>query len=194
MGALPFAPVRDDEKSRAFDTLVIAFSADPIMRWLYPEAREYLTHFPEFLAAYGGQAFAEKTAWRLGPFSAVALWLPPGLHVDGDAFVAMLKETVAPERHEDALSVVDQMDEAHPAVPHWYLALLGVDVAQQGMGLGGELMKHCLRVVDQDHVPAYLDSSNPRNVSFYERHGFKVTGEAEAGASPRVVSMLRAAR
>lgn len=28
------------------------------------------------------------------------------------------------------------------------------------------------------HLPAYLDSPNPRNVSFYERHGFVVTGEA----------------
>jgi hypothetical protein len=55
-------------------------------------------------------------------------------------------------------------------------------------------MKHCLRVVDNDHLPAYLDSPNPRNVSFYERHGFVVTGEAQAGTCPPIVSMLRAAR
>jgi ribosomal protein S18 acetylase RimI-like enzyme len=186
--------MREDEQSRASDALVIAFAADPIMRWLYPEAREYLTQFPRFIAAYGGQAFPGNAAWRLGPFSAVALWVPPRLHVDGGAFVGMLKETVAPERHEDVLAVVGQMDEAHPTVPHWYLTLLGVDAVQQGMGLGGELMEHCLGVVDRDHLPAYLDSSNPRNVSFYERHGFKVTGVAQAGACPTVTSMLRAAR
>ena len=55
-------------------------------------------------------------------------------------------------------------------------------------------MKHCLTIVDEDHLPVYLDSPNPRNISFYERHGFEVTGQAQAGACPPVVSMLRAAR
>ena len=194
MDARPFAPVRDGDRRGALDTLVLAFTADPVIRWLYPEARQYLTHFPGFLAAFGGKAFAAQTVWRLGGCSAVALWLPPRVDLDGDAIVAVLTETVAPERHEDALAVLGQMDEAHPRFPHWYLAWFGVDAAVQGQGLGGELMRHCLRIVDQDHLPAYLDSPNPRNISFYERHGFEVTGEAQAGACPPVTSMLRPAR
>lgn len=194
MSAIPFAPVRENEQHRALDTLVMAFTADPVIRWLYPEARQYLTHFPEFLAAFGGKAFAEKTVWRLGAFSAVGLWLPPRVDLDGDAVVAVLTETVASEQHEDAFSVLGQMDDAHPRFPHWYLAWFGVDGAVQGRGFGSELMKHCLKIVDEDHLPAYLDSPNPRNISFYQRHGFEVTGEAQAGACPPVVSMLRAAR
>jgi ribosomal protein S18 acetylase RimI-like enzyme len=194
MRALPFTPVEDGEQLRAFDTLVLAFTADPVIRWLYPEARQYLKDFPGFLAAFGGKAFAEGTAWQLGAFSAVALWLPPRVDPDGDAIVAVLTETVAPEQHEDTFSVLGLMDDAHPRFPHWYLAWFGVDAALQGRGLGGELMEHCLRIVDKDHLPAYLDSPNPRNISFYERHGFEVTGTAQAGACPPVVSMLRAAR
>lgn len=194
MSAIPFAPVRENEQHRALDTLVMAFTADPVIRWLYPEARQYLTHFPEFLAAFGGKAFAEKTVWRLGAFSAVGLWLPPRVDLDGDAVVAVLTETVASEQHVDAFSVLGQMDDAHPRFPHWYLAWFGVDGAVQGRGFGSELMKHCLKIVDEDHLPAYLDSPNPRNISFYQRHGFEVTGEAQAGACPPVVSMLRAAR
>ena len=194
MGAQPITPVGESEQTRALDTLVLAFTADPVIRWMYPEARQYLTHFPEFLAAFGGKAFAEKTVWRLGEFSAVALWLPPRVVPDGDAIVAVLTETVAAEQHEDVFAVLGQMDEAHPRFPHWYLAWFGVDGAIQGRGFGGDLMKHCLRIVDEDHLPAYLDSPNPRNISFYERHGFEVTGEAQAGACPPVVSMLRAAQ
>jgi len=171
----------------------LGFQADPVIRWFYPEARQYLTHFPEFLVAFGGKAFAEKTVWRLGEFSAVALWLPPHVDPDGDAIVATLTKSVAPGQHEDMLSVLGQMDEAHPRFPHWYLPWFGVDGAMQGRGLGGELMKHCLRIVDEDHQPAYLETPNPRNISFYVRHGFVVTGEARSGACPPVVSMLRAA-
>jgi ribosomal protein S18 acetylase RimI-like enzyme len=194
MGALQVVPVQESEQDRAFDTLVVAFAADPVERWLYPEAHQYLTHFPAFLSAFGGRAFAEETVWRLGVFSGVALWLPPHAALDVDAIVAVLTGTIAPEKHEDTFAVLAQMDDAHPKDPHWYLPWFGVDTAVQGRGLGGELMKHCLRVVDEDHLPAYLDSPNPRNISFYERHGFVVTGEAQAGACPPVISMLRAAR
>ena len=39
-----------------------------------------------------------------------------------------------------------------------------------------------------------MDSTNPRNVSFYERQGFEVTGEWRDGGAPPIVSMLRGAR
>ena len=86
------------------------------------------------------------------------------------------------------------MEDAHPKYPHWYLPWFGVASALQGKGIGGELMKACLAVVDTSHLPAYLETPNPRNISFYERHGFEVTAEAQAGACPPVVSMRRALR
>ena len=194
MSTLAFSPVREGDRTRAFDTLVLAFSADPVERWLYPEARHYLASFPAFLSAFGGAAFAEETVWSLGDFSAVALWLPPGAGPNGEAIVAVLSSTVAPTLHEDAFSVLGQMDEAHPSFPHWYLPWFGVDPALQGRGVGGELMIHCLRVVDEDHLPSYLETPNPRSIAFYERYGFEVTGEARAGACPPITYMLRAAR
>ena len=194
MSARPFSPVGDGDSGRAFDTLVLAFAADPVERWLYPEPARYLACFPAFLAAFGGRAFAAQTVWSLGDLAAVALWLPPGTAADGDAIVAVLLDTVTPARHADTLAVLGQMDEAHPRFPHWYLPWLGVDPACQGRGLGGELMARCLELVDRDRLPAYLETPNPRTVPFYERHGFEVTGEARAGECPPVALMLRAAR
>ena len=127
-------------------------------------------------------------------FAAVALWLPPDAEADGDAIVAALTDTVAPERHEDTIAVLGQMDEAHPRFPHWYLPWLGVDPSMQGCGLGGALLAQCLRIVDEDHVAAYLETPNPRTIPFYERYGFKVTGEARSGACPPLTFMLRAAQ
>jgi ribosomal protein S18 acetylase RimI-like enzyme len=194
MSGLSFSPVRESERSGAFATLVSAFTDDPVERWLYPESQQYLTHFPRFLAAFGGKAFDNQTVWSLGEFSAVGLWLPPGAEPDGDAISAVLTESVAPQQHGDMFSVLDQMDAAHPEYPHWYLPWFGVDTALQGQGLGGQLMEHCLRIVDASHLPAYLETPNPRTISFYERHGFDLTGEAQAGACPPIAFMLRAAR
>ena len=132
--------------------------------------------------------------WRLGECSAVAVWFPPRVEPDGDAVVAVMTDSVAPEQLEDILAVLGQMDGVHPRFPHWYLPWFGVDGGQQGKGLGGVLMKQCLAIVDQDHLPAYLESPNPRNISFYERHGFEVTAVSQAGGCPPVYSMLRTAR
>ena len=189
-----FSILREGEEQRALDVLVTAFAADPVLRWMYPDPTGYLRHFPAFLRAFGGRAFTSRTAWRLGAFEAVALWFPPHVEPDGDAVLAEARHSVVEDRQADLFAVLEQMDAAHPTFPHWYLAWLGVDAVRQGMGHGSELLRGRLEVVDRDHLPAYLDNTNPRNIPFYERHGFEVTGVSQAGASPPLASMLRPAR
>lgn len=194
MGNSSVSVVRESDQAKVLDTLVSAFMDDPVERWLYPDIEEYLAHFPLFLAAFGSRAFTAQTVWSLGEFLAVALWMPPGTEPDGDLVTSLLTESVSPQRHEDAFAVLEQMEIAHPKYPHWYLPWLGVHAAYQGTGLGAQLIKYCLGIVDASHLSAYLESSNPRNISFYRRHGFEVTGEAQAGACPPVTFMLRAPR
>jgi GNAT superfamily N-acetyltransferase len=186
--------MRERDREEVISTLVSAFVDDPVERWLFPDPEQYSRHFPEFVAAFASEAFDRRTIWTLGELSAVALWLPPDAQPDGDAIVAVLSRSVSPSQHADMFSVLDQMDEGHPTFPHWYLPWLGVRPTMQGAGLGARLLKHCLTKVDADHVPAFLETPNPRTVSFYERHGFEVTAVAQAGACPPVTLMLRASR
>jgi ribosomal protein S18 acetylase RimI-like enzyme len=194
MSALAFAAADESEQERVYATLVLAFAADPVERWLYPEPHQYLSHVPGFLAAFGGRAFAEQTVWRLGEFAAVALWLPPGTEADDDAITSSLAGTVAADKHDDMFAVLGQMGAAHPTYPHWYLPWFAVDTALQGRGLGSQLMTPCLQIVDATHLPAYLETPNPRTVPFYQRQGFEVTGEAQSGTCPPMTFMLRTAR
>jgi GNAT superfamily N-acetyltransferase len=191
---LTVSPIGEDERSRALDTLVLAFAADPVERWLYPRPDSYLGSFRQFLAAFGGRAFDEQTAWKIGQCSAVALWLPPGAEPDGDFLIGTLTDTVAPEQHDVMFAVLGQMEEAHPGYSHWYLPWLGVDPVVQGRGLGTQLLRPTLALVDQSHLPAYLETPNPRTIPFYERLGFEVTGRAQAGSCPPITCMLRQAR
>ena len=78
--------------------------------------------------------------------------------------------------------------------PHWYLAVIGVDAAHQGRGLGSKLMKDALERCDHEGLPAYLESTNPANLTLYERHGFRAAGEIRIGDGPIVTPMLRPAR
>ncbi len=177
---------------KAFATLTAAFIADPVMRWIYPAAEDYLDAYPRFLKAFCGSGIADGTAFADEPLSGACIWLAPGSRVSDGAVAAVVKETVAPERLETFGAITEQIDQYHPHdEPLWYLPCIGVDAAGQGKGVGSALMKHALRLCDEQGVRAYLESSNPANISLYERHGFEVMGRIQAGSAPPITPMIR---
>ncbi len=64
-----------------------------------------------------------------------------------------------------------------------------------GSGLGVDLIAHQLRVADDEHLPAYLESSNPANLARYRKLGFEPQDEFPlADDGPVVTTMWRPAR
>src|SRR5262245_51277744 len=149
---------------------------------------------PSFTRAFGGGAFAHQAAFCSDDYAGVALWLPPNVHPEEDAVMAVIERTVAASIRDDLFTVFEHMASYHPHEPHWYLPLIGVDPAHQGKGYGTALMTHALLQCDRDHLPAYLESTNPRNISLYRRHGFDALGTIQVGGSPPLVPMLRQPR
>jgi ribosomal protein S18 acetylase RimI-like enzyme len=182
------------DKAPAVDTVVLAFAADPVARWSWPHGQQYLANMPRLVAAFGGRAFDLGSAYCTDAHAGVALWLPPGVHPDEDRLGELVETTVSASIRHDVSAVFEQMAKYHPTDPHWYLPLIGVDPAHQGKGLGDALMTYALQRSDHDHVPAYLESTNPRNISLYRRHGFEVLGTIQAGSSPPLAPMLRQPR
>lgn len=174
-----------------YDTLTLAFAADPPVRWLYPEPRQYLHFFPAFVEAFGGAALARGTAWFTPGYSGAALWFAPGSEPDEAALSEILEESISEDRKPEAFTVFEEMATYHPEGPHWYLPLIGVEPTSQGQGLGSALMREALRRCDQAGLPAYLESSNPANIPFYRRHGFEVLAEIRVGRCPPIFPMLR---
>ena len=181
------------DHDRAIATLLLGFSSDPLTRWFWPEANDYLLSAPVF-DAFGGNAVVAGTAFVSAGFEGAALWLPPGIAPDEERMAEFLQKTVATDIVEEVFSVFEKMDEYHPDEDVWYLPLIAVDPAHQGKGIGSALMKAALQRCDEAGLPAYLESSNPRNVSLYERHGFEAIGQIQTGSSPIVTPMYRPAR
>ena len=181
------------EAVRAVAVVALAFSTDPSARWMYRDAVDYLAHFPAFIRAFAGKAFDFGSAVTAPGFEGAALWLPPGVHPNEEALDMLFTETVADEIRSDLYAVFERMAEYHPDEPHWYLPMIGVDTRRQGNGIGASLLKFSLERCDADGLPAYLESSNPRNISLYERFGFERLAVIQAGSSPPIVPMLRKA-
>ena len=130
--------------------------------------------------------------------SCVGLDSPGATEIAEEAEAAvepLLVDLVGP-RAAEVMELLERFDAARPkGEPHFYLSLLGTDPAHAGRGLGMALLAENLERIDQEGVPAYLESSNPANNHRYERHGFAKVGEFfPPGSDIPVTTMWRDAR
>jgi GNAT superfamily N-acetyltransferase len=183
-------------------TLGRAFFEDPVMSWVLPDAdvrgRKLRHLFASLTRHHHLARGGVEVALDGDGIGAAALWDPPGewRHTRGEQWRAMpglLWAFGTSLRRGLALEQV--MMHAHPEEPHWYLAVIGSDPTVRGKGFGHALMSSRLDRCDAEHAPAYLESSNPDNVPYYERFGFEVTGELRVpGGGPSLVPMWRRGR
>ncbi|MEV0296017.1 GNAT family N-acetyltransferase [Nocardia sp. NPDC050710] len=202
---LEIISVRTAERSdlpRLSQTLAVAFQHDPVTSWMLPDDRRRAAGLPHFYAtmaryqflAGGGSAVAVNGAGVMG---GAALWAPPGhSHTSQLAWVRMMPGLIRAfgRRLMAAKLVGDTLERHHPTEPHWYLSMIGTTPDSRGGGYGSALMHARLEVCDAENTPAYLESSSPDNVPYYEHFGFEVTGEIEIPGGPTLWPMWRRAR
>lgn len=176
------------------DTIVRAFSRDPVARWFYVDSREYFESFPGFVRAFACAAFDCGRVDCVDDYAGAALWLAPAGHPDEAALAALVQDSMCEEHRAEVLALLDRMAAHHPVEPHWYLPMIGVDPAKQGKGYGSVLLKHALEHCDSEGKSAYLESSSSKNIPLYERHGFESLGTIQVGSSPPLFPMLRRPR
>jgi GNAT superfamily N-acetyltransferase len=194
MSFIEVRTIGPDDETRAVDTVVLAFGGDPMTRWVWPEAHQYMTVMPKFVRAFGGAAFVHGSAFGSQGYAGAALWLRPGVHPDEERLMELTENTASADARQALFAIFEQMAKYHPEESHWYLPLIGVDPAHQGKGHGDALMRYALEQIDREKVPAYLEASNLRNIPFYRRHGFEELGTIQVGSSPPLVPMLRRPR
>ncbi|MDQ0466581.1 ribosomal protein S18 acetylase RimI-like enzyme [Caulobacter ginsengisoli] len=183
-----------DRSDSVLNTLMLAFASDPCMRWTFRRPDVFLAAFKPFVTQMG-VGMTHEGLYLAEDGAAAALWLPPGVDQDGEAIGAVIERFAADHpTPEVGAQIGAEMRTFHPHEPHWYLSMLGVDPARQGRGLGSALLKAGLARCDADGLPAYLESSNPKNVPLYERFGFEALGRIAPGDFPGLIPMLRPAR
>ena len=176
--------------------LARAFLDDPVAGWACrPEALR-----PGMLERFHGarlrHLLAHEEVWSTPDLSCAALWAPPQRWKTTAREDLELARCLLHPRLMVRMPLVVTgllgMERRHPReVPHWYLATLGTDPSEQGQGLGSAVLEPVLARCDEDGVGAYLESSKERNIDFYARHGFRVTGELRLPRGPSVWPMWR---
>jgi len=180
------------------EILADAFAEDPVFQWLIdPNVRNRDQRMRMFFTSMSRSYLRQaKPCYISGDGSAAAMWAAPGkwaLPMSEMALEAAPQTAAFGRRLQRALRTQLQIEGLHPKSPkHWYLGYLGARQENQGQGFGSQLLREVLSKADADGVPAYLESSNERNVPLYERHGFKVVEEVRAlGKGPLIWRMWR---
>lgn len=181
MGTHNVRPATLDDVPALAGVLGRAFSNDPCMAWVFRDPDRRTANL-EFLFRDGlEQVFLPLGgSYTTEDLAGCALWSPPGHWKTPDevieAMAPAMAEQFGPDDLGRLLTFFGLSEEHHPDdVDHWYLGVLGADLDRQGQGIGSACMQPILERVDAEGLPAYLESSNEKNVPLYERHGFKVT-------------------
>lgn len=175
--------------------LAAAFRTDPVWRWLVPEADRYDARAASAFAAEAAAKVAHAHAYTADDRAATALWAPPGQRSAPASEELRLAwpfaRLLGASGIRRGIAVQTAMKKARPREDHWYLAILGTHPDHQGRGLGSTVLRPVLERCDLDGVGAYLESSKPENVPFYERHGFRATGTVTPAGCPPMTLMWR---
>ncbi len=175
------------EHAAVVATIMAGHGRYPAFLHLLPDPRQRTRVLRSFLTATVRDAISFQTVLAIRDdtnITATAMWLPPGafpwttrrkMAATRSILPAMLTDPRASRafmHHSTAL------EHAHPTEPHWYLETLSVRPEHQRQGLGSRLITPILGRADQDRLPCYLETSDPANIDYYTRFGFRVLERA----------------
>lgn len=154
-----------------------AFTTDPVFGWILQGAGGLEHRLTLAFTAFSVGAARKPSAQVLvtPERTAAAIWLPPGeWRVPVRDVVGQMPRLLRAygTRSVRALKLLSVVEKQHPTEPHWYLEAIGTVPEARGQGIGPRVLTPVLEKCDAAGLPAYLESSNPRNIGFYERHGF----------------------
>jgi GNAT superfamily N-acetyltransferase len=159
----PFDWIEPDPARR---TRVLPAMFSAALRWMFPPGSG-----PEVFEAggriLGVAGWAPPGKWKPSPW--VQLRALPGMLRALGGF----SNLAAYGKRGQAVEA--SLHGAHPKVPHWYLAMLGVDPDVHTTGIGGALVRSGLSRADRNGMPVYLECVESL-VPYYRRFGFEETG------------------
>ena len=188
--------VTEREADRVTELFALAFRDDPTWGWAFPDAEKRHEHHRLWWGLHVHSALPHECVWMTEDGGAASLWIPPNqpeLSEDDEARVEPLLRQLVGSHTDDVLVLLDRFEAHHPRdTPHFYLSLLGTHPNHRGHGKGMGLLAANLEQIDEQGLPAYLESSNRANDHRYERLGFVHIGEfAAPRGAPTVACMWR---
>ncbi|MFC1942652.1 GNAT family N-acetyltransferase [Chloroflexota bacterium] len=163
-----------------------AFQNYPINVHVYPDAAEREARLPYMFEYHLRYCLTYKLTYTTSDqLEGLAIWMrlekismSYWRYISSGAFWPVLKMgREAKRRAQPFFEFADKKHKELAPFTHWYLMLIGVDPKFQGKGYSSLLMKEMFSRIDEEGLPCYLETQVEKNVSIYQRFGFKIIDE-----------------
>ena len=183
------------EAGRAAALIARAFAwHEPWGEWTMPDPSDREERLRALVEADVRDRFLPHGEARTIDLETVTLWIPPHDGADSETFARRRTEEdyASYGDRQPAIRAADELIASlRPAEPHWFLDTIATEPELFGRGLAGRLLADDLRRRDAAGDRCALDTHTPRQIAFYERHGFEVTGRGEPAPGFPIVVMVR---
>jgi ribosomal protein S18 acetylase RimI-like enzyme len=177
------------------------FMDDPLFDYMVrPGARRAAALETFFHGILGARDIPQGEVWMSPDGHACVCWLKPDARRSPSGLINQLRwlpfsiRVFGLARFTRGMAMMEAMEKNHPRERHFYLAFIAVSPQYHGIGLGSRILKATLKQIDAAGMPAYVESSNPKNATFYERGGFVAQKNIAPVDAPPLIAMWRDAR
>ncbi|BDA69347.1 GCN5-related N-acetyltransferase [Calothrix sp. PCC 7716] len=178
--------------------LAHGFIDDPSFDFIFGEAENKLEALNAFFEIFLTDATQRGEVIIAPEEQGACVWYPAEVPIFNEQFEDTLAEVVSTISHISGLEAGNRFQELiqkvgakEPQAPHCEVFFICLKPEARGKGVGKSLLKPVLNYADTKKVACYLVSSNPRNISFYERHGFYKFCPIEISDSYSMTGMWR---
>jgi hypothetical protein len=196
-GGFRATPAASTSSNKLIGLLRRSFDEEPMQRCLFPFKGYRDLASQLWFSAMMRDALEHGSVWELEDSSAVAVWFRPGSSDSGSGVTSKLFQVLV-KLYPRTRKMKDELDHElavrRPRSPHWYLAAVATESRLRTQGRGTAVLAPIIRACDSDGICAYLETSTPNSIPFYEAMGFSIWSEFRVSNSPRVWCMGRSPR
>lgn len=178
--------------------LASAFYEDPLWgHWTFPDESRRRRDLLPFMTLQTQLGAAQGWIAMTAGGESVAIWTPPGASYGSPEQEPMITEVLDRlfgARASAIQELFKRFEDHTPAGGFYHLEWWATHRSHAGRGLGASLITENVARVDAEHLPSYLESTNPVNLPRYEALGFRRIGEFAPPGGPTVTTMWREAR
>lgn len=178
--------------------LASAFYEDPLWgHWTFPDDSRRRRDLLPFMTLQAELGAAQGWIASTTKGESVAIWTPPGGSygsADQEPLISEVLECLFGARAPAIHELFRQFEDHVPAGRFYHLEWWATHRDHAGRGFGASLITENLARVDAEHLPSYLESTNPVNLPRYESLGFRKIDEFTPPGGPTVTTMWREAR
>jgi ribosomal protein S18 acetylase RimI-like enzyme len=172
------------------------FYDDPVMSWVFDDPATRLDLLQSGFSGLVASYIKRGSTVHIVDDACVTMWRPPDFEYEPLPPREERRQSHLSEEVQERMDILGEvMTDAHPHdEPHWYLNVVSTRPDRQGQGLGAAALRGVLDICDDEGIAAYLESSNPRNMTLYRRQGFVETFDIVIPDGPTLYAMWREPR